>query len=87
MFRITPIYDRDGATLRLEGRLGDQGAVELDRVCAPLLALRLGLRLDLEGLTFVDGAGLARLCRLLAQGARTVGGSPFVTQLLKECTQ
>ncbi|HEX6813605.1 MAG TPA: STAS domain-containing protein [Planctomycetota bacterium] len=84
MFRIRPECDGSHATLHLEGRIGAVAAAELEQLCRPLLARRPALQLD--GITFVDAAGLACLCRLLAQGARPVGGSAYITQVLRGCS-
>ena len=38
--------------------------------------------LDLSGLTFADGEGAALLCELIRSGAKVVGCSSFIAELL-----
>jgi anti-anti-sigma regulatory factor len=70
-------------TLKLEGRLMEPWASELDRLATDALDRRNRLVLDLSGLLFVDREGIALLRALGARGASLSGGSSFVTALVE----
>jgi anti-anti-sigma regulatory factor len=70
-------------TLKLEGRLMQPWATELDRVATDALDGANQLVLDLSGLLFVDGEGIDLLRALGSRGARLRGGSSFVTALVE----
>jgi hypothetical protein len=70
-------------TLKLEGRLMQPWAGELDRVASEALNGRNRLVLDLSGVLFVDREGIHLLRALGARGATFCGGSSFVTALVE----
>lgn len=81
MLRITRMVgDDSGEILKLEGKLQgpwvdvahDAHAHSAARTC-----------LDLSGLTFADGEGAALLCELIRSGAKVVGCSSFIAELLQ----
>lgn len=69
-------------TLKLEGKLFGPWISELETLChsSPISPDRV--RLDLFGLTFVDGEGVRLLSSLIHDGARVVACSVFVAELL-----
>jgi ABC-type transporter Mla MlaB component len=71
MLRITTDENPQALTLRLEGRLYGPWVVLLGEVRNSVMAGLQGrrLRVDLNGMTFVDTAGKARLAEMYAQGA------------------
>ncbi len=84
MLRITRMIGDDSVEiLKLEGKLQGpwvleahnahaQSAAQVDRTC-----------LDLSGLTFADGEGAALLRELIRGGARVVGCSSYIAELLQ----
>lgn len=82
MLRITQQTNAEGVTLRLEGKLLGPWAEE---VTASLGAVRDcdHITLDLEGLSFVDDAGVAVLRDLHRQGVRFVNASMFMAEILQ----
>lgn len=88
MLRITHINDRDSvSTLRLEGKLQGLWVAELARSCEELPCFPDRLSLDLAGVTFVDGPGLAVLSDLLGHGVTLSACSGFVAELLHKETR
>jgi RNA polymerase sigma-70 factor (ECF subfamily) len=88
MLRVTRVTGEGGRdVLRVEGRLTQDTTEELRAACeAPDVgqkAMEGPLELDVAGLRFVDAAGARLLRRLQGRGARLVGGSPFVRELLR----
>jgi hypothetical protein len=83
MLRITRTADGDGEQLKLEGRLLGPWVEELGRACTGHGAGLGPLRLDLAGLTFVDGPGLRLLRELLGRGVVVAASSGFVAELLR----
>ena len=84
MLRITAIKSpRHSVTLRLEGQIIDRWVRELSASCEQGLTNRGRLILDLIGVSFIDGDGLALMQRLLARDVSLVNPSPFVAELLK----
>ena len=79
MFRLIVSEAPDLTTVRVIGRLRDDGVVILDEACA---AARGPLVLDLSELTGASDAGARLLGRLSDQGAHLVGASPYVRLLL-----
>ena len=59
---------RSRATLVLEGKVAAEWVDLLERECSDLLRLRLAVRLDLAGVTFVDRTGVRTLRRLDRKG-------------------
>ena len=75
MFRITTNTNRHELVLRLEGRLEGPWVAVLAKCFKSALSKRpqRPLRVDLNGLTYVDAAGKARLAEMYAQGAELLG--------------
>ena len=75
MLRITTNASRHGLVLRLEGRLEGPWVAVLAQCFSNALTKRRGRRLcvDLNGVTFVDATGKARLAEMYAQGAELLG--------------
>ena len=80
-FRITSVSGTDETILRLEGRLGAIGVKDLKKAvqAAPGTVL-----LDLSGLQSADAEGVLALRSFAANGAKLVGASPYIRQLLDE---
>ncbi len=84
MLRATRIEDDDGGqTLRVEGRLTQDTAAELQTACDAVLATHGALRLDVAGVRFVDQTGVELLRGLEDRGASLGGCSAFVRELLR----
>jgi ABC-type transporter Mla MlaB component len=85
MLRIARI-NVDGSdairTFRLEGKLRGPWVEELIRACEEPQTPPSCLRLDLSAMTFVDSAGALLLDDLIRQGARVVGCSGFIAEML-----
>src|SRR5689334_9827057 len=85
MMRVTRIESSPGVqTLRVEGRLTHQTSEELRMASEAVLAERSSALLDLSGVQFVDGAGVALLHGLERRGVALGGCSGFVGELLRE---
>jgi RNA polymerase sigma-70 factor (ECF subfamily) len=85
MMRVTRIESSPGVqTLRVEGRLTRQTSEELRMACEAVLAEQRSALLDLSGVQFVDGAGVALLQGLERRGVALGGCSGFVGELLRE---
>jgi len=69
----------DLTTIRVAGRLRDDGVMLLDDACG---AARRPLVLDLADLTGASEAGALLLGRLAREGVHLVGESPYVRLLL-----
>ena len=74
-------------TLKLEGRLGDASAADLEGTCERLLGAAKRVVLDVASVSYVDRTALRSLCRLRRRGVRFVNGNAFVTEQLKEVEQ
>ena len=83
MLRITTDENAKRLTLRLEGRLEGQWVAILSECWANTLSHLRGrmLCVDLNGVTFVDAAGKARLAEMHAQGA-TLQGEDIETKAI-----
>ena len=87
MMRITQTSDRDGLrTLRVEGRLTEHTMEELRMACEAILSERRTVEIELTGLQFVDSTGAGLLRNLERRGAALVGGSGFLTAVLRDDT-
>jgi RNA polymerase sigma-70 factor (ECF subfamily) len=85
MLRITETTgDAELVRFRVEGRLTEGNAEELDAVCAAAVGRGAPPLIDVAGVAFADAAGAALLRRLHAQGAVLIGASPFLLELLEE---
>lgn len=80
-FRISTASGEDETILRLEGRLRATGLEDLKKA---VQAARGTVLLDLSGLQSADDEGLRVLRSLSANGAKLVGASPYIRQLLDE---
>lgn len=85
MLRISFVESsREASKLRLEGRVIGPWVDELSRLCATLLNERTAVTLDLSGVSFVDGEGLALFRELLDRRVVLENCSPLVNEQLKE---
>lgn len=84
MLRITSIPgDEEMAHLRVEGRITQQTVQELQSSCEGGLADHRRVRLDLNGVRFVDAVGIDTLRTLRRRGAVLVRCSGFLTEMLE----
>lgn len=84
MLRITPVAAENSvSTLKLEGKLMGPWVDELGRTCNEYIASRKGLQIDLQSVTFVDGAGVDLLRDLMRRGIRVSACSALVAELLR----
>ena len=67
--------------VRIDGRLRDGNAVELEKVCE---SFEGRLTLDLSGLRFADAAGIRLLNLLVSRGALLQGVSAYIQLLLAQ---
>jgi hypothetical protein len=72
--------------LRLEGRLEGPWAAELEKCWRDMLngASRPTVRVDLNGVTFVDAAGKSRLAAMHRNGAEFVAGDCLMKAIVDE---
>ena len=83
MLRVTPIERRPGQVmLKLEGRVCLESAGVLAQVVHASLGGAQTVVLDLDGVTFIDAAGLALLEGWRGTRLRWCGGAPFIQLLL-----
>ena len=88
MLRITRIEIEKGiTTLRLEGRVTEQELETLYKAVAECLHENRRLVVDLSKVLFVNLAGAAAIRDLQERGIVLEGCSPFVSELLKECSR
>jgi anti-anti-sigma regulatory factor len=74
-------------TVRLEGQVIGPWVVELEHVCAPILASGAHLVLDLSGVSFLSREGVLVLCRLRDRQVPLLNCSAFVTEQIKALEQ
>ena len=86
MLRITRVEAKDGAFVRLEGRLVGPWVSELRSFIAAH-GNGVRLRLDIAGLEFVDSGGAELLIELRTAGAEIVSARPYVADLLEAATR
>jgi len=79
--------DSSYTTLRLEGRVTKAELSELEHTCKESQKEGRRLVLHLTGVSFVDREGVAALNRMRRDGIIITGCSPFVGELLKECSR
>ena len=91
MLKVTRIVSRNGHNgyvLKVEGQGTGRSVDELRRVCRELLeqngAAAHPLVLDLEGLSYLDAAGVTLFGELSARNVSFTNCSAFITELLKE---
>jgi ABC-type transporter Mla MlaB component len=84
MLRITRITGDDSVdTLKLEGKLQGPWVPEAHDAYALSGAQASRTFLDLSGLTFADGEGAALLRELIRSGAKVMGCSSYIAELLQ----
>jgi hypothetical protein len=84
MLRITRIVGEDSVEiLKLEGTLQGPWVDETQDAHALSAAETSRIGLDLSGLTFADEEGGALLRQLIRGGARVLGCSPYIAELLR----
>jgi ABC-type transporter Mla MlaB component len=86
MLRITTDEKTQCRTLRLEGRLEGPWVAVLARCFRSAVGRRRGrqVRIDLNGVTFVDSAGKAQLAEVFAQGAELLGEDIEIKAIVEE---
>ena len=92
MLKISPPTQReshDGPVFKVEGQATGQWVDELRRVCDEALAHQNGGRslrlvLDLDGLSFLDAAGIALFRELATRNVSFTNCSVFIAEQLKE---
>jgi anti-anti-sigma regulatory factor len=80
-FRITTASGEDETIIRLEGRLNAKRVGNLKK---EIQGASGNVLLDLTDLRSVDAEGVRALRSLSGKGAKLVGASPHIRQLLKE---
>lgn len=85
MLRITRAEDREASVIRVraEGRVVSDWVEVLERECQMSLEQAQRVEIDLAGVTFIDGRGVAMLRRLRTGRVGIVNCSPFLDDLLK----
>ena len=84
MLRITAVSQpRKGVILKIEGRVSGADVGLLEQEGTRWLQEVERLVLDLTGVKFIDGAGIALLQRWSGERLVLRGGSPFVRTLLE----
>ena len=87
MLRIHIEPDPEKVILRLEGKLIVPWVDELARAWMSLAGGQPSprpVRIDLQGVSFVDSRGQAMLAFLRHQGCELVGSGTFITALIEE---
>ncbi|WP_447978643.1 STAS domain-containing protein [Candidatus Nitrospira bockiana] len=85
MLRITTHVDQDAVTLKLEGRLAGPWVKELEQCwCGCGRQQANPVRIDLSGVTHIDGEGKALLARLYAGGAQFLTRGCLTTCIVEE---
>ena len=69
-------------TLKLQGKLLEPWIAELESACGEFLVSPERVCLDLCDLTFVDAAGAECLAGLIRDGAKVIGCSAFVVEMI-----
>jgi anti-anti-sigma regulatory factor len=83
MLRISRVVESaSSATLRVEGRIVAEWVPLLERECWLVLQEKPPMRLDLSGVTFIDGGGVVALRNLSANGLEIINGPEFIQELL-----
>ena len=84
MMRITRMVGKDSVdTLKFEGRLQGPWVDEARDAYALSAAQASRICLDLSGLTFADGEGADLLRELIRTGARIVGCTSYIAELIQ----
>ena len=89
MLRITTEKNQYVLTLRVEGRLYGPWVPVLAQCWRTVVRTSGGrrLRVDLDGVTFVDTQGKAQLIEMFVQGAELLGGSVETKAIVAEIVQ
>jgi ABC-type transporter Mla MlaB component len=88
MLRISRMVGNDSVEfLKLEGKLRGPWVREAHDAYALYADQASPTCLDLSSLTFADGEGAALLHELIRSGARVVGCSPYIAELLQLSTR
>ena len=89
MLRITTQDNPRILTLRVEGRLIGPWAVELEKCWRSMLASASGamVRVDLNGVTFVDATGKAVIAAMHERGAQLIANDCQTCALIEEITK
>ena len=82
-FRITSVSGEDETIIRLEGRLSAKRIEDLKKAVQAEPGTVL---LDLSDLRSADAEGVLALRSISAKGAKLIGASPFIRQLLDEAS-
>ncbi|MBI2205094.1 MAG: hypothetical protein HYU41_14695 [Candidatus Rokubacteria bacterium] len=85
MLRITKTTEpgADAVTLQVEGRVVSEWVDVLERECCKALQEARTIRLDLGGVTFIDGRGVALFRRVGTPRLIVVNCSAFLQDLLR----
>jgi len=87
MMRVTKIEGDGGwPRLRVEGRLTQQTAEELNMECQTVMQRHGGVDLDVSGVQFADSTGIALLLRLEESGVGLCNRTGLVAALLDDAT-
>ena len=84
MLRLTTIQNSGDVTIRAEGELVAEWVEFLADTCDEVRENGTVLRLDLSGLTYVDGRGVKRLRALERAGISLVRTPPLIRTMLTE---
>ena len=89
MLRITVHENQESLTFQLEGRLAGPWLRELEECWQSTLAQKRKpiLRVDLTGVTFIDGAGKTCLAAMHRQGAEFVVADCLTKDIVAEIRQ
>lgn len=84
MLRISRVAGRSSrTTLRVEGRIVAEWVAVLERECRRALQGNRSVHLDLSGVTFIDGDGVATLRQLGANDIEIIDCPEFIEALLR----
>jgi len=83
MLRITRQASDDSITLRIEGRIASEWALELERECRVLLAQGRRIALDFQDVRDIDRRGCRILRALTTHGIRIVNSTPLIDDVLR----
>jgi outer membrane protein TolC len=86
MLRITVLESRRSATLKLEGKIGNEWVNEMEKAWLGVVEHMPGCKLvaDLTDVSFVDEPGRQLLRRMSAAGVRMTGSGPMIGAVIRE---
>ena len=89
MLRVTVHDNQESLTFQLEGRLAGAVVMEVEQCWQSTLAQQRKpiLRVDLNGVTFIDNAGKACLAAMHRQGAELVATDCLTKEIVVEICQ